>query len=412
MNSSASSVHKINQNILTRWKRVFWIVLCSIGIGLWMISSCSHSQGPADEEKTGSKEVAVVVTHPARKIFEHCVVTQGNIEAKHRGLVSPRIPGTLEHIFVDEGSRVLKGKTPLFETDGVSSHQKVIIEKNALAVEKSSHKQALAKLESAGVNLEKAEMDYHRYQRLHENNNATQDAFEQFRSRYAQFSAAHKVAQAAVDVSAEKVHQAQAKLAIAEKNLSDTRVLAPISGVISQRFKEPGEMGQPGVPVLEVVDTGLLEISAFFPSGIYNAVAVGKTPVHVAVAGVDLGLQHVTQKSPTIDPKLRTFEVKAVLSGNLKDVAAGAMAKAALVLDHREQWGVPEAAVIIRRGSKVVFTIDGDNVAHVRQIETGLVTDGWIEIRSDAISDDWLVVTMGQMQLNEGDTVAIQKGES
>lgn len=399
--------------LVSQRKKVVWMVLGIMILGIWMIKCTFQSRETVEGEDAASPNtVYVVVTQPAMKTFEHRVVTQGNIEAKSRGMVSPRIPGTLERIFVDEGDTVEQGKTPLFETDRVALQQEVIIEKHALAVEKSSHQQAMANLEGARVNLEKAELDFHRYQRLHENNNATQDTFEQFRSRYAQYSAAYKVAQSAVDLSAEKVRQAEAEVAIAEKNLSDTRVLAPISGMISHRFKEPGEMGQPGVPVVAVVDTTLLEVSAFFPAEIYQYVAVGETPLQVTVAGVDAGSHRVTQKSPTIDPKLRTFEVKAVLSGKLKDIAPGAMAQAALVLDRREQWGVPEAAVMIRGGNQVVFTIDGNNVAHMRQVETGLVTNGWIEIRSDAVSGDWLVVTMGQGQLNEGDTVSIQKGES
>lgn len=400
-------------NIYARWKSIAWIAIGVIGLGLWLIRSPSQSRESVDSQETGLKrEVPVVVIHPVLKSFERRIVTQGNIEAKRSALVSPRIPGILEQIFVDEGDRVVAGETLLFVTDAVKLQQTLSIEKHDLIVERCSYEKALANREKIKVDLNKSELDFRRFERLLENNNTSQNAFEQYQSRYLQVSAAFKVIQAEVALAMEKMRKAEAAVAIAEKNLSDTRVLAPISGVISHRHKEPGEMGQPGDPVLNIVDTSILEVSAFYPADIYDSVIKEKTRLRIDVSSADPLLLPITEKSPTIDPKLRTFEVKAWLSEIPSGIAPGSMAQVTVILDNREQWGIPEISVIQRGGESVIFTVDDTHIARMQPVQTGLVMDGWIEILSGNIVGDWSVVSMGQMQLNEGDTVSIQKGDS
>ncbi len=368
-----------------------------------------QSRATAETDAAGQSElVPVVVTNPVRRTFEQVIRTQGNVEAKNVAMVSPRIPGTLEEIFVDEGDYIVAGRTKLFQTDAVKLQQNVTIRQHDLAVTRCALQQAEASLEKVTADFEKAELDFKRFGRLLAKEATTQDVFEQQQSQYKQLAASKKVSQAQVKLVAEQVRQAEAALIIAEKDLADTEVLAPINGVVSMRMAEPGEMGSPGVPVVRIEDPNLVEVSAFLPAAAYPAVMADQTPMRVTVAGKELGDRMISYKSPTIGAKLRTFEIKCLLENPPVGVAPGAMADIAVILASREGLGVPAVSVLQRSGQSVVFTVEG-NVAQRRDVVTGLENDGWIELLDGGITESMQVVSMGQDMLNDGLTVSVQK---
>lgn len=59
------------------------------------------------------------------------------------------------------------------------------------------------------------------------------------------------------------LEQAQASLAIAEKNVQDTDIFAPIKGTILTRIREPGSIVQPGEPVYTLSIASPVWIRAF-----------------------------------------------------------------------------------------------------------------------------------------------------
>jgi len=365
---------------------------------------------PSSQETktTASAQVPVMVTPAAMRQFERTLVVQGNVETKEFAMVSPRIGGTLEAIYVDEGDAVDAGRTKLFQTEAVNLERNAQIKQHATTVAECSRREAVAGLDKIDADLYKAELDFNRFKRLYDQNTVTADAFEQQQSRYRQLQAARNLAEAQVDLATAKENQSKAELAIAQKELADATAYAPISGKISQRLREPGEMGSPGQPVLRIDDTSVVEVAAFLPAQYYGDVVTGQTSMRVAVSGVDLGSRIITYKSPTIHPKLRTFEVKCLLKDPPAAVAPGAMAQIAVVIETRQGLGVPSSCVQTRSGANIVFVIR-DGKARQDTVTTGIETDGWIEIVQGEVKENEPVVTLGQNMLNDGATVQIQE---
>ena len=384
------------------------IVIALITAGIYILRRGQSRATAKTDIGRQSELVPVVVTNPVRRTFEQVIVTQGNVEAKNVTMVSPRIPGTLEEILVDEGDRVVAGRTKLFQTDAVKLQQNVTIRQHDLAVARCSLQQAEASLEKVSADFEKAELDFKRFERLLAKEATTQDVFEQQQSQYKQLAASKKVSQAQVQLVAEQVRQAEAALTIAGKDLADTTVAAPISGVVSMRMAEPGEMGSPGIPILRIEDPNLVEISAFLPAAAYPAVVAGRTLMRVTVAGIELGDRIITYKSPTIGVKLRAFEIECLLENPPDGVAPGAMADISVILASREGLGVPAVSVLQRDGQSVVFTVEG-NVARRTNVRTGLENIGWIELLDGGVTESMQVVSMGQDMLDDGLTVSVQK---
>jgi len=362
----------------------------------------------ATEQTTAEQRVPVVTTPAALRDFERSLIVQGNVEAKNFAMVSPRVPGTIETIYADEGDAVTAGETKLFQTDAVALEENVQIGRHNLTVAACAKREALASLEKTGADFHKAELDYDRFKRLYEKQAVTADAFEQQQSRYQQLAAVVKLAEAQVDLAAAREDQAKAGLAIAEKNLADATIYAPISGTVSERLQEPGEMGKPGQEVLRIDDTSVVEIAAFLPAQYYAAVRPGQTAMKIQISGVDPGTQTVTYKSPTINARLRTFEVKCVLTNPPEGITPGAMAQIAVVLESRKGLGIPSAAIQERGGRAVAFVVQ-DGVAHQVPVQTGIESVGWIEILDADLAEDAAVVTMGQSMVQEGTRVRVQQ---
>ncbi len=354
------------------------------------------------------QKTPVVATAIKTRTFERFVEVQANLESKNFALVSPRIAGIIENFFVDEGNTVIANETKLFTTDSVNLQQVVEIQKNLLAIANSTLQQAAANLEKTQADFNKAELDFNRFKRLYEKKAVTADAFEQKESQYKQLIATITSAKANVELAQANVEKAKADLAIAEKDLADTIVYAPINGKISQRLKEPGEMASPGEPTIRIDDPNLIEISAYIPAQYYAEVIEGQTKIGVNVAGENLGEHYISYKSPTINPKLRTFEIKCILENPKQTIAAGAMAEVKIILETREGLAVPTEAIQSRENQFIIFVVSGEK-AHKVPVEKGLENDGWTEVISSELNEQSLVVAMGQNMLEEGKAVSVQK---
>jgi multidrug efflux pump subunit AcrA (membrane-fusion protein) len=384
------------------------LIACVGGLGYLLYQQKAKAQESPAAEQTTQQRVAVVTTPAAARDFERSLVVQGNVEARHFAMVSPRVPGIIETISVDEGDAVIADQTILFRTDAVALEKNVQISRHALTVAQCAQREAGANLEKTRVDFRKAKLDYERFERLYQQQAVTADAFEQQQSGYEQLEAVVKLAEAQVDLAAAQTEQAQAALAIAEKDLADATIYAPIGGTVSVRLQEPGEMGDVGKPVIRIDDTSVVEVAAFLPAQYYASVAPNQTPMRIRVSGIDLESHVVTYKSPTIHPKLRAFEVKCLLKEPPEGVAPGAMAEIVVVLDSRQGLGVPVRAVQQRGGGSVVFVVEGNTVRQ-KTVKTGFESAGWIELLEADVKEGAAIVTMGQYMVEEGSSVSVQQ---
>lgn len=388
---------------------ILFLTVFSVTVGLCVTSLKKKSM--AENETAAKGAVPVVLTKARILNFQERILLQGNLEAKNSAMVSPKMPGTIEKIFVDEGAPVTAGKTMLFLLDSVKLQKVVDIQKQGLKVSHYERLEKEADFERVKADFQKADLDYQRAQRLYQKKTITDHEFELQESRFKQAEASLKHARTLIDLKAQQEQQAKVNLQIAEKDLRDSLVYAPISGKVSMRFSEPGEMGQPGKPIIRIEDLSLIEVSVFLPAQYYPRIIPGKTMMRITVSDLDVGKQQVSYKSPTINEKLRTFEVKCMLVNPPDWAVPGAMAQVEVILQERSSLGIPASAVQIRQGRAVVFVVRGEK-AHLVEVKTGLENDGWVEVLEGGLAENNPVVTMGQLLLNEGSAVRIQKEEN
>ncbi|MCS7304112.1 MAG: efflux RND transporter periplasmic adaptor subunit [Thermoguttaceae bacterium] len=344
--------------------------------------------------------VPVMLTQATRRVFEEKLKISGTVLAKRFALVSARIPGTLDQVFVDAGDVVEAGKTKLFQTDALKLQQAVAIAQQQVAVAECALKEKYALLEKTRVARDQAFADLERYRQLRQQNAIAQQVVEHQQAQCRQLEADIRHIETLIDLAKAQLEQARLNLRIAEKDLADSLVVAPISGRVSLRLKEPGEMAGAGTPVLRIEDGSLVEISVFVPAEYYDRVEEGKTKLRVRVGQTLLRDLAVTYKSPTVEPRLRTFQVKALVESPPPEVVPGALAQVEVILQVRTGIGVPTQAVVQRSGADVVFTVH-EYRARALPVQLGLEMDGWREVLS-GLDEGTPIVSMGQSMLDDG----------
>ena len=354
------------------------------------------------------RRIPVTLTAARRMTFEATRRLSGNVQSVHYALVSARQPGTLQKVCVREGALVESGKTELFSTDAVKLDKAVEISRHELTIAECQVRERKANLEEHQAARDLNAWELRQCRELAAESAATNYELEAHESRLKQSAAQVKHAQALVELAEAQQQQAASRLAMALKDQADALVKAPITGRVSQRFREPGEMASPGTAVLKIEDPSVLEVSAHLPENDYARVHPGRTRARLRAGEIDLGEQGITYKSPTVDVKFRTFEIKCRLDAPPEGVVSGRIVDVTVILERREALGVPAEAVLTRNGRPVVF-LAGDNAARMIVVETGRQTGGWIEIRGDALAAGAPVVSMGQEYLEDGTALSVAK---
>ncbi len=375
-----------------------------------MISgSLSYASSVKDESK--EPKTSVVVTKAKQMTFEERVETSGNLETRNYSIVSARSSGIIDDVFVREGDRVLAGKSNLFRIDRVKSQQAVDISKQSVSVAEFTYRARLATAKRVEADYNKAKLDYERYQRLYNDNSAvTKNALESQESRYIQTKAAFDEAQAMADLSLKQLEQARAQYIIAQKDYENSTGLSPISGYVSKRFKEPGEMVSAGTPIVQIDDLSVLEVSAFLPAAYYQKIITNKTVMKIGVGTVYEEELPVVYKSPVIDSRLRNFEIKALIKNPPEGVTSGDIARIKVLLSSHEGLGIPRASALKKLDGTIIFTVENGK-AKSGYVVTGLENDGWIEIITKDIKPGASIVSMGQDRLSDGESVSILREE-
>ncbi len=376
----------------------------------WQTPGTKADDAGSHDEQDDQKRVPVVLTPARAMAFESRIVVSGTVHAKRYAMVSARIPGTLDGVFVDEGDRVQAGQTKLFQTDSLKLTKAVDIARQDLAVAEASVQEKQALLAKDLAARKQASNDVNRYRELLKRNAVAAQVAEQQETRLQQCDADVQHTRALIDLANAQLEQARLNLTIAEKDLADSLVVAPVSGWVSQRFCEPGEMAAAGTPVLRVEDVSVLEISVFLPEEYYARILPQETKMRVRVGSTDLGEHVVSYKSPTVNQKLRTFAVKGLVESPPQGVVPGCLAEVTIVTDSNQGVGIPSAAIQTRSGKSVVFTaVDGK--AKMLPVETSRDLDGWREVLR-GIASGVPVVSMGQSLIEEGAAVSIVTEET
>jgi multidrug efflux pump subunit AcrA (membrane-fusion protein) len=214
----------------------------------------------------------------------------------------------------------------------------------------------------------------------------------------------------AIAVQKAMVGEETARVAWIQAKVDECSLFAPFSGTVTKVFVREGDMAQEKAALLEMTDFASLVIRCAVPESGAQAVRVGMN----AQIRLD-SLPGLTYKAeivrifPELDRRTRTRIVEITAKGT-PDLVPGMFARVRLVLESvSDVISVPAQAIVSSpKGSSVFLASDGK--AKQQKVETGIESEGKVQILSGLKDGDSLIVA-GQERLKDGAEIKVVGGK-
>ena len=142
-----------------------------------------------------------------------------------------------------------------------------------------------------------------------------------------------------------QVADARARLLAAQKQLGDAVIRSPISGVVSDRTVNAGDVVTPGTPLFTIIDPSSMRLEAAVTSEELGALRVG-ADVRFTVRGYEQAFQgRIERISPAADPTTRQVPIFVSIPNSGGPLVAGLYAAGRVVSQSATGLVVPSNAV-------------------------------------------------------------------
>lgn len=226
----------------------------------------------------------------------------GKVQADESAVITSKINARPSDISVDIGSTVNKGDNVItfdskdLEAQVGQAQASVDVAKASLNKVKSGSRpeqiqQATAALESTKANYENAKSNNVRNKDVFDAGGIPKAQLEQSETVYTAAESTYKSAQAALDMlnkgeTAESIAVAEAQVKSAEAALNTAQVQlqngilsSPISGVVTAKNINIGELATMGAPLISIVNLDTIMINAYMPSTYISRVSANQEVV-------------------------------------------------------------------------------------------------------------------------------------
>ena len=337
-------------------KRCFQLVAL---LAVVLYGSCTGGKDKGAAEKTEEKpkvKLADVTERPVEQIQEYTAT----VEAEVKNNIAPSSPVRIDKIFVEVGDHVSKGQR-LVQMDA-------------------------ANLKQTKLQLDNQEVEFKRIDELYKVGGASKSEWD--------------AAKMAYDV----------KKTAYQNLLENTSLLSPISGVVTARNYDSGDMYSGGNPVLTVEKITPVKLLINVSEVYFTKVKKG-APVDVKldVYGDEAFEGKISLIYPTIDPTTRTFQVEIQLPNQNQKVRPGMFARASLNFGTEENVVVPDLAIVKQAGAgdRYVYVYKDGKVTY-NKVELGRRMGAEYELKS-GVPNNSQVVIAGQTRLINGTEVEVEK---
>jgi membrane fusion protein (multidrug efflux system) len=310
--------------------------------------------------------------------------------------VSNEMAGMIEKILVDLGDKVKKGQL-LLRFDQREAKLALAQAEANLEATKKALTQAQAEQRDADLNLKRISQLYSEGVIATSQRDVAQTRFD--------------AVEAQVHAREADIDRFRALVDLARKRLSDTEIVAPISGEVRQRLVSIGEGVKEKTPLLHLVITDPLKLQGTVPERFAPEIKI-EQPVDVWVeAFSERSFPGVVLRvSPAVDVQTRSLALEAKVPNPDSLLKPGFFAKGLILVGVNPQAVfVPEEAVYSYVGITKAFVV-GDGTAQERQVKTGVRTEGLVEV-TEGLRPGETVATSSLPQLYQGAKVRVVNGK-
>ena len=347
--------------------------------GLISLAACSQ-QEPAEQPENATAEATTSVS-PFVVTFSEAQQQASNIELgsienrslsarvpangqlqlppQNKASINPLMGGVVRSIPVKEGEYVQKGRV----LATIQNPELIKLQEEYLATRNQ---------------LRFAEQDYERQRTLNEEQVGSRKKFEQAESDVQVQRARLKALAthlAAMGVSPKSVEAGQIT--------STMGITAPISGFVRVIDVNIGSYAQPGQQMFELVDNHHLHLELSVFERDFNKMEEGQKVLFTLpnVAGEPLQAE-IFALGKAFEGDARMVTVHAELENNKNSkLLPGMYVNAQILAGKQELPALPEEAVVRYKGKQYIFLKEAPNAFRMQEVETGVVEDGFAEVR-------------------------------
>lgn len=245
--------------------------------------------------------------------------------------------------------------------------------------------------QTANASYQNALTDYNRYENAYKTGGVTKQQLDQAKMQLV---------------------NAKANLSQANISLGDTQIKATINGIVNKRFVEPGSYvsATPATTLFEIVNVSKLKLKVNVNEKQVADLKIGTTTIVTSSVYPDKTFSgKITFIAPKADSSLN-FPVEVEITNNASnDLKAGMYGTAEFTPKQQKQnlMIIPRIAFVGSVNSNQVFVIN-NGIAILKTVTAGRILGDKVEILK-GLSNGEVVITTGQINLQDGNTVDIIK---
>ncbi|MEZ5022159.1 MAG: efflux RND transporter periplasmic adaptor subunit [Chitinophagales bacterium] len=361
--------------------KLTWIIALSFSMAF---ISCKKHETTLSEDNRSPVSVKLATVNGGST--DSYFTVSGKVQSENQVTVSSRMMGYITSTNVKVGDQVRAGQSLATISD--ADIQPKIAQANAAVVE-------------AQANLSNIEKDYARIKSLFEKQSATQKELDDISTQ--------------MDMMKARLTQANEVKNAATTMLSYTRITAPISGVVTEKFISNGDLANPGQPIFSLESGNNFEVAAMIPESYIGSIEKGDkvkvflksndqeidgTVDELSRSALNTGGQYLIK----INLDAKTVKALNIFSGMYANVQINRKNKAT----ETEKILVNKDAIVQQGQLSGIYTVSEDNKAFLRWVRLGDSYGDQVEVLS-GLSQGEQYITESESRILNGIKVNVSQ---
>ncbi|MGE5432636.1 MAG: efflux RND transporter periplasmic adaptor subunit [Syntrophomonadaceae bacterium] len=317
-------------------------------------------------QRSVTTDKVTVSVEPAREeIISDELSIVGTIQSNNDVMVISETQGRTLQVFIKTGDYIKEG-SPIAQVDDE-------LKKAAFM--------------TAKVNFEKSKKDLQRMEALFKEKNISDSDLENARLA---------------------ATAAEAQYIAASRTLNDTKIKAPISGIVADKFINPGTMVAPGTPVANIIDISKLKVRVNVPERDVFRLKTGEQTVLTTDVYPGTELKGRIETISSKADNAHTYPVEIIIPNSSRTpLKAGMFAQVKFTsISDRQALTIPRSAIITSIKNPRIYVVE-NGVAKLRDIAAGKEANRKVEVLGGLRPGENVVVS-GQNNLIDNAKVTIQ----
>jgi len=422
-------------------RRIFYLILIIIiGLLAFRVASRIYQEKQQEDNATDQVQqervIPVQVAKVQRGDIRSFLTVSGLVEPKETVRVYAKTVGQAKEILVQEGDDVKKDdilvrmddeqiRLQVAQARATLDSAQASLEKVQAGARPQEISQAEAAMRQAKINLDSAEENYLRMEKLFSEGAVSEQQYDQAKGQYeiaeAQYQSANESYKLVMEGASQQdiraveaqVRQAQSALEIAQSQLNNSIVKAPINGKVTSISVKTGELVSSAVPLLSILDVSELYIKAGISEKDIASIQIGQeAEILIDAFPQEKFYGEVTSRGVMVDPTSKSMEIKIKIIEPHVDIPPGVFARADIMIENKpDALIIPSTALTRKTEGLYVYVLNDDrDRVEKRAIVTGMIQDNQVEV-VEGLQENEVVVILGNIDLQEGDQVRVTNRE-